>query len=130
MFILNNTHLLSSRFLHFILLHFIISSSIFLHLRFAFILVRNFCVFYQYQCNNASSQVLSLKFLNTIFFLTAQVPLFISFLFIFFPFEDFWFTEYKFVLVLKTIFFFFKAQTSCLLNLKFRLVFTKTPRKT
>ena len=52
---------------------------------------------------------LSLKFLNTIFFLTAQVPLFISYLFIFFffPFKVFWFTKCKFVLVLKTIFFFF-----------------------
>ena len=127
LFILNNTHLLS-RFLHFILLHFITSSSILLHLRFAFILVRNFCVFYHYQCDNASSQVLSLKFFNMIFFLTAQVPLFISFLFIFFPFEVFWFTECKFVLVLKTIFFFFlKSQTSCLPNLEFRLVFAKTP---
>ena len=104
LFILNHTHLLSPQFLHFILLNFITSSSIFLHLRFAFLLVHNFCVFYQYQCSNASSQVLSLKFLNTIFFfLAVQVPLFISFLFIFFPFEIFWFTKCKFVLVLRTI---------------------------
>ena len=68
LFILSHTHLLSSRFLHFILLYFITSSSTLLHLRFAFLLVHNFYVFYQYQCGNASSQVLSLKFLNTIFF--------------------------------------------------------------
>ena len=66
--ILNHTRLLSSRFLHFILLNFITSSSTLLHIRFAFFLVCNFCVFYQYQCSSASSQVLSLKFLNTIFF--------------------------------------------------------------
>ena len=68
LFILNHTRLLSPRFLHFILLYFITSSSTLLHLRFAFLPVRNFCVFYKYQCGNASSQVLSLKFLNTIFF--------------------------------------------------------------
>ena len=68
LFILNYTRLLSPRFLHFILLNFITSSSTLLHLRYAFILIRNFCVFYQYQCDNASSQVLNIKFLNTIFF--------------------------------------------------------------
>ena len=82
LFILNHTSLLSPRFLHFILLNFITSSSTLLHLRFAFLIVRNFCVFYQYQCGSNSSQVLSLKFLNTIFFLAIQVPLFISFHFI------------------------------------------------
>ena len=68
LFILNHIRLLSPRFLHFILLKFITSSSTLLHLRFAFLLIRNFRVFYQYQCGSASSQVLSLKFLNTIFF--------------------------------------------------------------
>ena len=62
------TRLLPPRFLHFVLLNFITSSSTLLHLHFAFLLICNFCVFYQYQCGNASSQVLSLKFLNTIFF--------------------------------------------------------------
>ena len=84
LFILNHTCLLSSRFLHFILINFITSSSTFLHLRFAFLFVRNFYVFYQYQCSSAFSQVLSLKFLNMIFFLAIHVPLFISFLFHFF----------------------------------------------
>ena len=108
LFILDHTCLLFPWFLHLILLNFITSSSILLHLHFAFLLVRNFYVFYQYQCSNAFSQVLSLKFFNTIFFfLAVQVPLFISFLFIFFfPFEVFWLTECKFVLVLRTIFFF------------------------
>ena len=69
LFILNHTCLLSPRFLHFILLNFITFSFTLLHLRFAFLLVRNFCVFYQNQCGSASSQVLSFKFLNTIFFL-------------------------------------------------------------
>ena len=71
LFILNHTHLLSPRFLHFILLNFITSSSTLLHLCFAFLLVHNFCVFYQYQCGSVSSQVLSLKFLKTIFSLLA-----------------------------------------------------------
>ena len=84
LFILNHTRLLSPQFLHFIFLNFITSSFTLLHLHFAFLLIRNFCVFFQYQCGSASSQVLSLKFLNTIFFLVVQVPLFISFLFIFF----------------------------------------------
>ena len=66
--ILNHTCLMSPRSLHFILLNFITSSSTFLHIRFAFFLVCNFCVFHQYQCGSAFSQVLSLKFLNTIFF--------------------------------------------------------------
>ena len=109
LFTLNHTRLLSPRFLHFILLNFITSSSTLLHLRFAFLIVHNFCVFYKYQCGNVSSQVLSLKFYQYDFcFLAIQVPLFISFLFIFFfPFEVFWFTECKFVLVLRIIFFFF-----------------------
>ena len=68
LFIFNHTRLLSPRFLHFILLNFITFSFTLLHLRFAFLLVRNFCVFYQNQCGSASSQVLSFKFLNTIFF--------------------------------------------------------------
>ena len=107
LFIINHTRFLSSRILHFILLNFITSSSTLLHLHFAFLLIRNFYVFYQYQCGNAFSQVLSLKFLNMIFFfLAVQVSLFIYFLFIFFPFEVFRFTECKFFLVLRTIFFF------------------------
>ena len=68
LFILNHTCLLSPRFLHFILLNFITFSFTLLHLRFAFLLICNFYVFYQHQCGNASSQVLSLKFLNMIFF--------------------------------------------------------------
>ena len=92
LFILNHTHLLSLWFLHFILLNFITSSSILLHLHFAFLLIRNFCVFYQYQCGSASSQVLSLKFLSTIFFLSCT-GIFVHFIsFHFFPFEVFWFT--------------------------------------
>ena len=102
LFIFNHTRLQSSRFLHFILLNFITSSSTLLHLCFAFLLIRNFCVFYQYQCGSASSQVLSLKFLNTIFF--NQYRYLCSFLF--FSFEVIWFTKCKFVLVLRTIFFF------------------------
>ena len=95
MFIFNYTCLLSSQFLHFILLNFITFSSSLLHLRFAFFLVRNFCVFYQYQCGSASSQVLSLKFLNTIFFLVVRYLC--SFLFFsFFFFLPFWgFLAYK-----------------------------------
>ena len=46
LFSLNHTRLLSSRFLHFIFLNFIISSSTLLHLHFAFLLF--VCVFYQY----------------------------------------------------------------------------------
>ena len=115
--IFNYFFLLSPRFLYFILLNFITSSSTLLHLGFASLLVRNFCVFYQYQCSSASSQILSLKFLNTIFFLAVQVSLFISFLFIFFPFEVFWFTECKFFLVLRTFFFFkHKLHTGRILN--------------
>ena len=85
LFIFNHTRLLSPLFLHFILLNFITFSSTLLHLHFAFLLICNFCVFYQYQCDIASSQVLILKFLNMILFLAVQVLLFISFLF-FFPF--------------------------------------------
>ena len=100
------TRVLSPRFLHFILLNFITSSSTLLHLQFAFLLVRNFYIFYQYQCDSVSSQVLSFKFLNTIFFSCIGTFVhFFSFHF-FFPFEVFWFTERKFVLVLRTIFFF------------------------
>ena len=97
-----------------------------LHLRFAFLLVCNFCVFYQYlvrQClfSSFKSQISQYDF----FFLAIQVPLFISFhFFSFFPFEVFWFTECKFVLVLT--FFFFKAQTSCRPNFEFQSVFTET----
>ena len=46
LFSLNHTRLLSSRFLHFILLNFITSSPTLLHLHFTFLIVRNFCVFY------------------------------------------------------------------------------------
>ena len=48
LFILNITRLLSPQFLHLILFNFITSSSTFSHLCFAFFLVHNFCVFYQY----------------------------------------------------------------------------------
>ena len=106
LFILNHTRLLSPRFLHFILLNFITSSSTLLHLRFAFLLIRNFCVFYQYQCDSGTFQVES-QISQYDFFLVVQVPLFIYFLFIYFPFEIFWFTECKFVLILRNFFFFF-----------------------
>ena len=125
LFTLNHTRLLSPRFLHFILLNFITSSSTLLHLRFAFLIVHNFCVFYQYQCRSASSQVLSLKFLNTIFFkLYRHLCSFLFFSF-FFPFEVFWFTECKFVLVLRIIFFFFFLSTNFM-----PMVFIKTFRNT
>ena len=52
---------------------------------------------------------------------------FIYFHFFCFPFKVFWFTKYKFVLVLRTNFF-FKAQTSCWPNLEFWLISIKTPR--
>ena len=105
MFILNHTHLLFHQLLNFIFLNFVTSLSTLLHLHFVFLLVHNFCVFYQYQCDSASSQVLSLKFLNTIFF-SCTILLFISFIFFFFfPFEVFLFTKCKFILVLRTIFF-------------------------
>ena len=48
----------------------------------------------------------------------------------FFLFEVFRCTECKFVLVLRTFFFFFKTQTSCWPNLEFRLVFTEMSRNT
>ena len=105
-------------------LNFITSLSTLLHLRFVFFFVHNFCVFYQYQCGSISSQVLSLKFFNSIFFsCTSTFVHFFSFNF--FPFEIFWFTECKFVLVLRTFFFsfFFKVWP----NLEFRSVVTETP---
>ena len=86
LFILNHTRLLSPRLLHFILLNFITSSSTLLHLRFAFLLICNFYVFHQHQCGNASSQVLSLKFLNMIFFKLHRYLCSFLFLFFFFPF--------------------------------------------
>ena len=89
MFILNHTHLLSTWFLHFILLNFITSSSTLLHLRFACLLVRNFCVFYQYLCCSASSQVLSLKFLKKIFFFSCTGTFIHFFSFYFFSFLGF-----------------------------------------
>ena len=103
LFILNHTRLLSSRFLHFILLNFITSSSTLLHLRFAFLLVHlcllpilvQPCLFSSFEF-----QISQYDF----FFLAVQVHLFISFFF--FPFQVFWFTECKFVLVLRTINFF------------------------
>ena len=107
LFILNHTRLLSPQLLHFILLNFITSSSTLLHLRFAFLLICNFYVFYQHKCGNASSQVLSLKFLNMIFFKLHRCLCSFLFHFFFFPFEVFWFTKCKFVLVLRTIFFLF-----------------------
>ena len=109
LFILNHIHFLFSWFWHFILLNFITSSSIFLHLCFAFFLVRNFCVFYQYHCGSASSQVLSLKFLNTDFFLAIQAPLFISFFsFSFFSFWGFLVYRMQICFGFKNNFFFFK----------------------
>ena len=84
LFILNHPHLLSHWFLHFILINFITSSSTLLHLHFAFLLICNFCIFFEYQCGNASSQFWVLNFSIRFFFLDVQVPLFISFLFIFF----------------------------------------------
>ena len=95
LFILNHTHLLSLWFLHFILLNFITSSSILLHLHFAFLLIRNFCVFYQYQCGSASSQVLSLKFLNTIFFFFSFWVFLVYGMQIYFGFNNFFFFKHK-----------------------------------
>ena len=46
LFILDHSCLLSPQFLHFILLNFITSSPILLHLRFSILFVHNFCVFY------------------------------------------------------------------------------------
>ena len=106
LFILNHTRLPSPRFLHSILLNFITSSSTLLHVRFTFLLIHNFCVFYQYQCGSASSQVLSLKFLNMIFFLAVQVHLFISFLFIFFSFWGFFIYIMQICFGFKKIFYF------------------------
>ena len=107
LFDFNHTHLLSPQFLLFTLLNFITSSFTLLHLHFAFLLIHNFYVFYQYQCGIASSQVLSFKFLNTIFFqLYKYLCSFLFFSFFFFPFEVFWFTKCKFFLILRTIFFF------------------------
>ena len=112
LFILNNTRFLSSRFLHFILLNFITSSSTLLHLRFAFLLIRNFCVFYQYQCGSASSQVLSLKFLNTIFFsYTGNFVHFFSFHF-FFSFWGFLVYRMQICFGFKNKFFFFLKCTN------------------
>ena len=95
LFILNHMHLLSPRFSHFILLNFIASSSTLLHLRFAFLFIRNFYVFYQYQCGSASSQVES-QISQYNFFLAVQVLLFFFFCFLlrFFGLQNanlFWF---------------------------------------
>ena len=83
------------------------SPSTFLHLSFAFLLVRNFCVFLLVPVQQCLFSSFESQISQYDFFLAVQVPLFISFLFIFFffPFEVFWFTEYKFFLVLRTIFF-------------------------
>ena len=127
MFILNHTRLLSPRFLHFILLNFITSSFTLLHLCFAFLLIRNFCVFYQNQCSSASSQVLSFKFLNTIFFSCTSTFVYFS-SFHFFSFWSFLVYRMQICFGLKNNFFFFKAQISYRSNLKFRSIFTKTPK--
>ena len=106
LFILNHTRLLSPRFLHFILLNFITSSFTLLHLRFAFLLIRNFCVFYQNQCGSASSQVLSFKFLNTIFFSCTSTFVYFS-SFHFFSFWSFLVYRMQICFGLKNNFFFF-----------------------
>ena len=72
------------RYFYIYVLKFITSSSTLLHLRFAFLLVRNFCVFYQYQCNSVCSQVEFQIYQYDFFFLVVKVPLFISFIFVFF----------------------------------------------
>ena len=101
-FILSHTHLLSSRFLHFIFLYFITSSSTLLYLHFAFLLVHNFYIFYQYQC--AAMPLLKFWVSNfSIRFFFSCTGTFVHS--ISFSFEVFWFTECKFVLVLKTFFF-------------------------
>ena len=72
------------KYFYIYVLKFITSSSTLLHLRFAFLLVRNFCVFYQYQCNSVCSQVEFQIYQYDFFFLVVKVPLFISFIFVFF----------------------------------------------
>ena len=110
MFILNHTRLLSPRFLHFILLNFITSSSILLHLRFAFLLVCNFCVFYQYQCGSAFSQVESqISQYDFFFSCTGTFVHFFSF-----HLDNFWFTKCKFVLVFRTIYIYIYIYTHIL----------------
>ena len=54
---------------------------------------------------------------------------FVHFISFFFLFEVFWCAKCKFVLVLRT-FFFFKAQTSCRPNLEFQPVVIKMSRNT
>ena len=68
LFILNHTRLLSPQFLHFIFLNFITSSFTLLHLHFAFLLIRNFCVFYQYHCGSALLKFWVSNFSIQIFF--------------------------------------------------------------
>ena len=103
LFILSHTRLLSSRFLHFILLNFITSSSILLHLRFAFLLVRLCLLPILVQPCFFSSFEFQISQYDFFFSCTGT---FVHFIFFFFPFEVFWFTECKFVLVLRTINFF------------------------
>ena len=102
LFILNHTCLLSSRFLHFILINFITSSSTLLHLRFAYLLVRlcllpisvQHCLFSSFEFQISQYELFFFSCIGT-------------FVHFFFPFEVFfWFTECKFILVLKTFFFF------------------------
>ena len=84
LFILNHTRLLSSRFLHFILLNFITSSSTLLHLRFAFFLVHlcllpilvQPCLFSSFEFQISQYD----------FFFSCTVHLFISFFFFLFRF--------------------------------------------
>ena len=118
LFILNHTRLLFPQFLHFILSNFITSSSTLLHLHFALLLVRNFYIFYQYQCGSVSSQVLSFKFLNMIFF--SCIGTFVHF-FSFQFFFSFWgFSVYKMQIFFgfKNFFFFLrhKLHVSQILN--------------
>ena len=104
LFILNHTRLPSPRFLHSILLNFITSSSTLLHLRFAYLLVRlcllpisvQHCLFSSFEFQISQYELFFFSCIGT----------FVHFFF-FFPFEVFfWFTECKFILVLKTFFFF------------------------
>ena len=98
------THFLSHRFLHFILLNFITSSSTLLHLRFAFFLVHLCLLPILVQPCLFSSFEFQISQYDFFFSCTGT---FVHFIFFFFPFEVSWFTKCKFVLVLNTCFFFF-----------------------
>ena len=71
------------------------SPSTFLHLSFAFLLVRNFCVFLLVPVQQCLFSSFESQISQYDFFLAVQVPLFISFLFIFFFFSFWGFLVYR-----------------------------------